>query len=228
MAFGREADRLRVSSFGEMKVTVSSGLPHLPERLIVLGVVESSSHPEALMRQETVSRAILALALGGLVGCSGGERSEGSRAAEAQQTSEPALDLRDRFVGNWALVSYESFRENGEVVDNGYVARLTYDEHGNMSAVGMPRNLPGRAPAEAGEPIRAGFAYFSTYDLEPEEGRVVHHVIGSPMNPGWVGTDLIRYYAFDGDLLQLSLRNPEGRVTGTLTWRRLDSAAEQL
>ena len=51
---------------------------------------------------------------------------------------------------------------------------------------------------------------------------MTHHVEGS-VNPNWVKTDLVRYYAFseDGERLMLSIRNPQGRVTGTLTWERI-------
>lgn len=133
-------------------------------------------------------------------------------------------EIDPRFVGNWDLVSFVSFRESGETVDNAYVGRIMYDALGNMSAVGMPRDLPGRVAAGSGEMPRAGFAYFGTVEVHPETDSVVHHVIGSPMNASWVGTGLVRFYEFEGDLLRLSLREgnrPEGRITGTLTWRKL-------
>jgi hypothetical protein len=157
------------------------------------------------------------------VGCSTAESSEDAPAVTAQAGSSAAPETG--FVGNWELVSFESFRESGEVVDNDYVGRLVYDDRGNMSAVGMPRTLVDRAAAAGDEMPRAGFAYFSTYDVHPEAATVVHHVIGSPMNPTWVGTDLVRYFQFEEGLLKLSLRNDQGRVTGTLTWRKLEAAA---
>jgi len=45
-------------------------------------------------------------------------------------------------------------------------------------------------------------------------------VDGSPMVPGWVGGDNIRYFEFVGNYLKLSLRSDSGRTTGTLTWRK--------
>jgi hypothetical protein len=128
---------------------------------------------------------------------------------------------RAAFVGNWELVDYVSIRENGEVVDMNYVGRILYDEAGNMSAIGMPRDLPGRPRSESGAPPVAGFAYFSTFTVDPAGRRVIHHVSGSPTHPHWVGTDLVRHYEFSGDHLLLSVRNDQGRVTGTLTWRKL-------
>lgn len=136
---------------------------------------------------------------------------------------QPA-ELDPRFVGNWELVSFVSFRENGEVVENRYIGRIMYDALGNMSAVGMPRNLPERIELDSAEMPRAGFAYFGTVQVHPERESVVHHVLGSPMNPSWVGTGQVRFYEFEGDLLRLSLRegdSPTGRITGTLTWRKM-------
>ena len=53
---------------------------------------------------------------------------------------------------------------------------------------------------------------------------VIHHVEGSPMRRGWLGVDNVRHFEFTEDgLLKLSLKNDEGRTTGTLTWRRIES-----
>ncbi len=51
---------------------------------------------------------------------------------------------------------------------------------------------------------------------------MTHHVEGA-LNHNWVKTDLVRWYTFapDGNQLMLSIKNAEGRVTGTLTWERL-------
>ena len=125
-----------------------------------------------------------------------------------------------QFVGNYSLVSFQSFREDGEVVNLDYVARIMYDEHGNMSAIGMPRDLPERERNASGERVRAGFAYFGTFVVDVDKGTVVHHVLGSPMNPSVVGRDRVRYYELSGDLLKLSIKDENDRVTGTLTWRR--------
>lgn len=171
----------------------------------------------------TIGPRLIALAGMLMVGCSTAESSEESAPVLAQAAD--AASVPGQFVGDWELVSFVSFRENGEAVDNDYIGRIVYDEHGNMSAVGMPRSLVERAAASGDELPRAGFAYFSTYDVHPEDGRVVHHVIGSPMNPRWVNTDLVRYFEFEDGLLKLSLRDEQGRVTGTLTWRRLQGPA---
>ena len=125
-----------------------------------------------------------------------------------------------RFVGDYELISYVTFPEQGAATDMQYVGRLSYDEFGNMAGLGMPKDLPARAEA-AEERITGGFAYWGKVSIDPINKVVTHHVEGSPMVPSWVGGDNVRHYEFEGDLLKLSLKNSAGRTTATLTWRRL-------
>ena len=126
----------------------------------------------------------------------------------------------ERFVGDYALISYVTFPEAGPAVDMEYVGRLSYDRAGNMSGLGMPSGLPERE-REAGSRLTGGFAYWGKVTVDEAKKIVIHHVEGSPLMPGWVGGDNVRFYEFEGDLLRLSLKNAEGRTTATLTWRRL-------
>lgn len=126
----------------------------------------------------------------------------------------------ERFVGDYTLISYVTFPEAGPAVDMQYVGRLSYDRAGNMSGLGMPSGLPERE-REAGRTLTGGFAYWGKVTVDDEKKIVIHHVEGSPLMPGWVGGDNVRFYEFEGDLLRLSLKNSDGRTTATLTWRRL-------
>ena len=126
----------------------------------------------------------------------------------------------ERFVGDYTLISYVTFPEAGPAVDMQYVGRLSYDRAGNMSGLGMPSGMPERE-REAGSRLTGGFAYWGKVTVDDEKKIVIHHVEGSPLMPGWVGRDNVRFYEFEGDLLRLSLKNAEGRTTATLTWRRL-------
>ena len=126
----------------------------------------------------------------------------------------------ERFVGDYTLISYVTFPEVGPAVDMQYVGRLSYDRAGNMSGLGMPSGLPERE-REAGSRLTGGFAYWGKVTVDDEKKIVIHHVEGSPLMPGWVGGDNVRFYEFEGDLLRLSLKNSDGRTTATLTWRRL-------
>ena len=129
----------------------------------------------------------------------------------------------ERFIGEYELVSYFTFPEQGPARDMQYIGRLSYDEFGNMSGLGMPIDLPQTEAASQpdGERVIGGFAYWGRVSIDSKERIVTHHVEGSPMVPRWVGGDNVRHYEFDRDLLRLSLKNPEGRITATLTWRRL-------
>lgn len=136
--------------------------------------------------------------------------------------SKQAFAMEDpytQFIGDWELVSYVVFPEQGGERAMDYVGYLSYDEHGNMAGLGMPRDLPQQM--ESGEQSRAGFAYWGGVSVDVEGGRVFHHVQGSPTQPQWVGGENIRFYEFEGSLLKLSLKDEAGRVSATLTWRRL-------
>jgi hypothetical protein len=143
--------------------------------------------------------------------------------ASAQPT--PGDAVKQRLVGNWKLVKYEVFAQNGETRPGAYdIGRLMYDERGEMSAHLM---RSGRAPeAPTTDAARASayqgyLAYFGPFTLDVANGIVIHHVVGSSF-PHWVGTEQVRHYALspDGNGLTLSLKSGE-RVTQTLTWERL-------
>lgn len=136
------------------------------------------------------------------------------------KTADDVEATRQQFIGDYELVSYVTFPEQGGQVEMNYIGRISYDAFGNMSGLGMPRDLPARQQ-QSGERISGGFAYWGKVSYNLELGQVIHHVEGSPMIPAWVGGDNVRYFEFEGDLLKLSLKNAQGRVTGTLTWRRL-------
>ena len=129
--------------------------------------------------------------------------------------------VKARFVGHYELVSFVSFPEGGGEVDNNYIGRIMYDEHDQMSAQGMPRDLPERAARSQGN-VSGGFAYWGPVTWDVSQNKVTHRVEGSPTRGSWVGEDNVRYYEFTEDgLLKLSIRDENGRTTGTLTWRRI-------
>jgi hypothetical protein len=136
--------------------------------------------------------------------------------------------VKNRLIGNWRLVTYETVDEGGRRAKpyGEAVGRLTYDDRGNMSGQVM---RPDRARVELGEgnaqQVRAAYmgyiAYFGTYDVDSAAAQVVHHVQGS-LNPAWVGGDQVRTMRFDGDRLVLSAAVVKRgqTVTHTLTWER--------
>lgn len=147
------------------------------------------------------------------------------RSAAGQSTSP---DVLKRLAGNWRLVTFVNFDEQGASRDAGYEGgRIMYDTAGNMAAqlmrvnrkpLSQPPTETERAAAYAGY-----VAYYGRVTIDPSQSKVTHHVEGST-NPNWPRTDLVRYYEFspDGKRLMLSIKNAQGRVTGTLTWERIN------
>ena len=136
--------------------------------------------------------------------------------------------MRERLIGTWRLVSYET-SETGSPHGRPYgdaVGRLSYDDRGNMSGQVM---RPDRARVELGEgnalQVRGAYlgyiAYFGTYEVAADGESVVHHVEGA-LNPAWVGGDQVRRMRFDGERLVLSADVKKGgaTVTHVLTWER--------
>jgi hypothetical protein len=150
-----------------------------------------------------------------------------ARGLESSASQASAADVQKRLAGHYKLLKFESFDESGAARNGGYdEGRILYDAAGNMSAQLM-RTGRKRLSTPATEAERAlaysGFlAYYGRFTVDPATQKVTHHVEGST-NPNWVGTDLIRYYEFSSDntRLMLSIKNAQGRVTGTLTWERL-------
>ncbi|HCI87813.1 MAG TPA: hypothetical protein DHV53_04115, partial [Gammaproteobacteria bacterium] len=89
----------------------------------------------------------------------------------------------ERFIGDYELVSYFTFPEQGPARDMQYIGRLSYDEFGNMSGLGMPIDLPQTEAASQPEGGRVigGFAYWGRVSIDSKERIVTHHVEGSPM-----------------------------------------------
>jgi hypothetical protein len=150
----------------------------------------------------------------------------GATAWIAAQTKGAAAPEK-QFVGHYRLLTFENFDEKGVARRAEYDGgRISYDAAGNMSAQLMRSNRT-RLSAPSTEAERAAAyatytAYYGRYTVDAAAGTVTHHVEGSA-NPNRVKTDLVRWFRFspDGNRLMLSLKNADGRVTGTLTWERL-------
>jgi hypothetical protein len=136
------------------------------------------------------------------------------------QAADSVEAVRQQFVGDYELIGFVRFPAEGGEIESDYIGRIRYDEFGNMMAMGMPRDLPLEAEG-ATDRVTGGFSYWGRVSINPANNQVIHHVEGSPGFAQWVGQDNVRYYEFAGDLLKLSLKDANGRVTATLTWRRL-------
>jgi hypothetical protein len=134
--------------------------------------------------------------------------------------------VRERLVGAWELVSFENIAADGTRRPGAYDrGQITYDGSGRMSAQLMhssnkadqsPQTDEARATA-----YRRYLGYYGPFVVDEGKGTVTHIVEGSS-NPSWIGSRQVRYYELSADnqQLTLSVRNAEGRVTGTLVWKR--------
>lgn len=128
--------------------------------------------------------------------------------------SEEAASVEDTFIGVYELAEYAGHGDDP-------TGRISYDAGGRMWAMLLP---PGREPisdTSTPEDYRAAMsglvAYYGTYDIDAETGRVVHHVEAAS-NPAWAGAEFERWYRFEDGDLRLSL-NPE--FENSLLWERL-------
>lgn len=137
------------------------------------------------------------------------------------QAAETLQEIEAKFLGDFELVSYFQFPEQGEPIDMNYIGRLSYDALGNMAGLGMPRDLPERNQ-NSDSRITGGFAYWGKVSFDLERSLVIHHVEGAPMVPEWVGGENIRHFEFSEGLLKLSLKNDAERTIATLSWRKLN------
>ena len=126
------------------------------------------------------------------------------------QSAEPAV--RKQLAGEWTLVKYEVFPENGQTRPGNYdVGRINYGER-EMSAHLMRTERPAEPQSYLG--------YFGPYTIDADKKIVVHHVVGSSLRT-WIGTEQVRHYGFSSDGTQLTLSLKDGdRITQTLTWQR--------
>lgn len=142
---------------------------------------------------------------------------------------------KERFVGTWKLVLWESQRSNGEVIEprmgRDTVGWIMYDTTGHMCVEIMRGDRPkfssndigGGTPEEKKSAYEGYIAYCGTYKVNEEEGTVTHHVELS-LFPNWIGTDQKRFFELSGD--RLTLRTPPLLVAGDqvisrLVWERL-------
>lgn len=131
--------------------------------------------------------------------------------AVAQSTADQGAA---RFVGAWEYVMSETRQDDGTWVQveapPDRVGLIMYAASGRMSVHLMRR--------DRGPDGNSGYtAYFGPYEVNVEEGYVIHHRTGH-LNPDNVGSDAQRFYTFSGDRLTLTVA-PENR--NRLTWQRI-------
>ena len=137
-------------------------------------------------------------------------------------------------VGAWRLVTFEFRKTDGSVIyPYGEKAQgsLIYTETGRYSAqlmrVDRPRLASGDQMNATTEEIEVNYkgsiSYFGSYEFDPENRVIVHHVEAS-IFPNMEGTEQKRFFELTGDRLQLKtpLFKLAGEMAvGVLLWERV-------
>ena len=129
--------------------------------------------------------------------------------------------LAQRLIGTWRVVRFVDTDANGKVTypygeqPRGY---FVYDATGHLSVQLM--RMPASRPFVAGDDekgtdaeVRAAYdgyvAYFGSYRVD-EANSVVTHVVEGSLNPGYTGTEQLRPFTLEGDVLVIRVRDADG------------------
>jgi hypothetical protein len=152
-------------------------------------------------------------------------------------SSTNALAGENPVLGTWKLKSFvREMTATGEKINqfgehpSGY---LGYSADGRMYAIGTwdGRVKPRDANPTDEERIKlhqSMFAYAGTYTLEGE--KVIHHVDIS-WNQAWTGTDQVRFYKMDGNILTITtdpFKSPlDGRESrSVVVWEKVKAPTQ--
>jgi hypothetical protein len=140
-----------------------------------------------------------------------------------------------QIVGAWRLITFE-FRNAGETViyPFGEQARgsIIYTESGRYAAqlmrIDRPKFASGDQMQGTAEEIEANYkgciSYFGTYEINPKDSLIIHHVEGS-IFPNMEGRDQERFFELSENRMQLRtppIKLDGERAVGILLWERIE------
>ena len=142
---------------------------------------------------------------------------------------KPLSASEHELLGVWRLVDSFDMRPNGEIVrSRGQTPRgiLVYDDRRHMAVQVMNDGRPGsdsfdpaQALPEQNRAMLTGYtAYFGTFEVNEEEGCVLHHMDGN-LFPHEIGTTRKRFYRLIDD--RLTLTTPPFQDCGESRTRRI-------
>ena len=148
-----------------------------------------------------------------------------------QSLSQPSVPI----VGAWKLISFEIQKADGGIIypfGENAQGTIIYAESGRFSGQlmrpGRPQFASGDQMRGTAEEIEASYkgciSYYGSYELDTENGFVVHHVEGS-LFPNWEGQSLKRFFELSGNRLKLSTPPTVwggGENVGVLLWERIE------
>ncbi|HEX3348774.1 MAG TPA: lipocalin-like domain-containing protein [Acetobacteraceae bacterium] len=123
-------------------------------------------------------------------------------------------------LGTWKMVSWTreivATGERSDAMGPDPVGYIAYHADGRMTALVFRKDRPSRSGAvltdqEKVELFDTMVAYSATYTVEHD--RVIHHV-DAAWNPTWIGSDLVRPFRLDGDMLTISGAPSKDHITG--------------
>ncbi len=158
-------------------------------------------------------------------------RTTWERMSPAPPAATYQAAARRAVAGTWELVEHTTTMANGEVRRNfGPAPRgqfvFTADGQTSVQIVDTTRPTTPLAKASDDEVramSRSYLAYFGTFDVDPATMKIVVHTTAD-LNPSNSGSEQVRFYQLQGDLL--ILQPPPAAVAGggqqvsRITWRR--------
>ena len=159
-------------------------------------------------------------------GCAGSpERGRPIPLGPVESGPNSLESVRRVFEGSWDLVSAETYNAAGQPAAMKGKGRLTYDAYGNLTV---------DARFDASQEQMDG----SAKNLLSYKGRAVIDVVKSRLvlqdlekrsasgadAPEGMEAANARYYAFEGDLLTLTMKDAAGKTTGKTVWRRIGTS----
>ena len=144
--------------------------------------------------------------------------------------------IRDRLIGAWSLLSFESRLPDGRVVSpmgRGVMGHIVYADNGLVSvnlsrggrvAAGADRLFSLREDADVAAVARGYMAYSGRFEVD-EATSIARHHFDLCLDPALVGTVQVRHVRFFDDKLELSVIDPpkgEGvDFPSVLLWQRV-------
>jgi hypothetical protein len=133
--------------------------------------------------------------------------------------------VRRQFEGQWDLVSAESYGATGQPSVIKGKGRLSYDAYGNLTV--DARFDEGQEQMDGS--IKKLLSYKGRAVIDVVKSRLVlqdmeKRVESGADAPDSMAVENARYYAFEGDLLTLTIKDAAGKTTAKTTWRRVGAA----
>ena len=169
------------------------------------------------MRRVPLGMVAAALLLLPVFGCTGAPRTRPVKMGDVDTGLTSVESARRQLKGTWELVSLELLSPSGQKTTADAKGRLVYDEYGNLAITGTitgtntldpsALNLTGRVTID---PDKKTLTIAGVQAANADAKRV-----DPKLDPS-----LVRYYAFEGDLLKTTIKDANGVATAVATWKK--------